>query len=73
MNSPAINSTTPYESYVYAYPHKTAYRPLPERPALRDLWADQPKDALSSTCTSPSARCAAGSATSSPGSAPRTA
>ncbi|WP_371614555.1 STM4012 family radical SAM protein [Streptomyces sp. NBC_00454] len=47
MNSPAINSTTPYESYVYAYPHKTAYRPLPERPALRDLWADQPKDALS--------------------------
>lgn len=52
MNSPAmnpltLNHQTPYESYVYAYPHKTAYRPLPERPALRELWADQPKDALS--------------------------
>ncbi|OKK17475.1 coproporphyrinogen III oxidase [Streptomyces sp. CB00455] len=39
--------TTPYESYVYAYPHKTAYRALPERPALRDLWAEQPRHALS--------------------------
>ncbi|GJF32224.1 coproporphyrinogen III oxidase [Kitasatospora sp. NE20-6] len=38
---------TPYRSYVYAYPHKTAYRPLPERPALRDLWAGEPQHALS--------------------------
>ncbi len=37
----------PYESYVYAYPHKTAYRPLADRPALRSLWAAEPKDALS--------------------------
>ncbi|MEV7288943.1 STM4012 family radical SAM protein [Streptomyces sp. NPDC093252] len=38
----------PYQQYVYAYPHKTAYRPLPrERAALRDLWADEPKTALS--------------------------
>ncbi|WP_435240953.1 STM4012 family radical SAM protein [Streptomyces cucumeris] len=37
----------PYQAYVYAYPHKTAYRPLAGRPALRDLWADEPKDALS--------------------------
>ncbi|MFF7814399.1 STM4012 family radical SAM protein [Streptomyces sp. NPDC007945] len=37
----------PYRSYVYAYPHKTAYRPLPERPELAVLWADEPKDALS--------------------------
>ncbi|MFC4031861.1 STM4012 family radical SAM protein [Streptomyces polygonati] len=37
----------PYESYVYAYPHKTSYRPLPGRPALRDLWRAEPKDALS--------------------------
>ncbi|MEU3604640.1 STM4012 family radical SAM protein [Streptomyces sp. NPDC035033] len=36
----------PYRSYVYAYPHKTAYRPLPERPELAALWADEPKDAL---------------------------
>ncbi|MGA6170632.1 STM4012 family radical SAM protein [Streptomyces sp. NPDC012600] len=37
----------PYESYVYAYPHKTAYRPLPDRPVLRELWAGERKDALS--------------------------
>ncbi|MFF8810685.1 STM4012 family radical SAM protein [Streptomyces pactum] len=37
----------PYQSYVYAYPHKTAYRRLPERPALADLWAGEPTDALS--------------------------
>ncbi|MFI0723299.1 STM4012 family radical SAM protein [Streptomyces sp. NPDC021224] len=36
----------PYQDYVYAYPHKTAYRALPGRPALRDLWRDEPKDAL---------------------------
>lgn len=37
----------PYRSYVYAYPHKTSYRPLPERPALSELWAGERKDALS--------------------------
>ncbi|MEV6164983.1 STM4012 family radical SAM protein [Streptomyces sp. NPDC052052] len=37
----------PYQSYVYAYPHKTAYRPLADRPALRELWAAEPKEALS--------------------------
>ncbi|MFD7256288.1 STM4012 family radical SAM protein [Streptomyces sp. NPDC059874] len=37
----------PYESYVYAYPHKTAYRALPERPELRALWAGRPTHALS--------------------------
>ncbi|MFC8093469.1 STM4012 family radical SAM protein [Streptomyces sp. NPDC057301] len=36
----------PYESYVYAYPHKTAYRKLPGRPPLRTLWAGEAKDAL---------------------------
>ncbi|WP_371479548.1 STM4012 family radical SAM protein [Kitasatospora sp. NBC_00315] len=44
-DTPAPDS--PYRSYVYAYPHKTAYRPLPERPALRDLWAGEPQHALS--------------------------
>ncbi|MFI1028816.1 STM4012 family radical SAM protein [Streptomyces sp. NPDC020951] len=39
--------TSPYQHYVYAYPHKTAYRALEERPLLRDLWAAEPKDALS--------------------------
>jgi oxygen-independent coproporphyrinogen-3 oxidase len=37
----------PYQNYVYAYPHKTAYRPLRPRPALTELWADEPQDALS--------------------------
>ncbi|WP_406397395.1 STM4012 family radical SAM protein [Streptomyces sp. NBC_00879] len=37
----------PYQSYVYAYPHKTAYRELKDRPALRDIWAGEPKNALS--------------------------
>jgi oxygen-independent coproporphyrinogen-3 oxidase len=40
-------SQSPYQSYVYAYPHKTAYRPLRPRPLLADLWAEEPKDALS--------------------------
>ncbi|MFI5798012.1 STM4012 family radical SAM protein [Streptomyces sp. NPDC051677] len=39
--------TSPYQHYVYAYPHKTAYRKLKDRPLLRDLWAAEPKDALS--------------------------
>ncbi|MFD4763062.1 STM4012 family radical SAM protein [Streptomyces sp. NPDC058439] len=43
----AARSTRPYQSYVYAYPHKTAYRPLAERPVLRELWAAERKDALS--------------------------
>ncbi|ADI05693.1 coproporphyrinogen III oxidase [Streptomyces bingchenggensis BCW-1] len=42
--APAVR---PYQSYVYAYPHKTAYRPLNPRPSLRDLWAAEPKDSLS--------------------------
>ncbi|MFD8723435.1 STM4012 family radical SAM protein [Streptomyces sp. NPDC059629] len=40
-------TASPYQSYVYAYPHKTAYRRLPDRPALGDLWAAEPKNALS--------------------------
>jgi oxygen-independent coproporphyrinogen-3 oxidase len=45
--TPRPARTSPYQSYVYAYPHKTAYRRLPDRPALRDLWSAEPKDALS--------------------------
>ncbi|WP_344968920.1 STM4012 family radical SAM protein [Streptosporangium fragile] len=32
----------PYQGYVYAYPHKTAYRPLDPRPSLADVWAGEP-------------------------------
>ncbi|MEU9332556.1 STM4012 family radical SAM protein [Streptomyces sp. NPDC048290] len=46
--TPGPTTVRPYEQYVYAYPHKTAYRPLPpERAELRALWADEPRDALS--------------------------
>ncbi|MFP4436931.1 MAG: hypothetical protein ACLFVO_06765 [Chloroflexaceae bacterium] len=37
---------TPYVAYSYAYPHKTAYRPLAAPIPLRRLWADEHKDAL---------------------------
>ncbi|MER6118782.1 STM4012 family radical SAM protein [Streptomyces sp. NPDC001743] len=45
------HTTRPYQSYVYAYPHKTAYGDLSGhpggRPVLSDLWAGESKDALS--------------------------
>ncbi|QXJ20806.1 STM4012 family radical SAM protein [Actinomadura graeca] len=41
-----MTSTDRYQHYVYAYPHKTAYRPLnPPRP-LREVWAGEPLDSL---------------------------
>ena len=36
---------SPYVGYVYAYPHKTAYRPLPSTP-LANVWAAEPRDNL---------------------------
>ncbi|MCZ4119085.1 STM4012 family radical SAM protein [Streptomyces sp. H39-S7] len=47
IGSAAAAGSRPYESYVYAYPHKTAYRALEPRPPLRDLWAGEPVGALS--------------------------
>ncbi|MFC5750223.1 STM4012 family radical SAM protein [Actinomadura rugatobispora] len=38
--------TGPYQGYVYAYPHKTAYRPLDPQPSLREVWADEDRAAL---------------------------
>ena len=37
---------SPYQGYLYAYPHKTAYRPLHPRPWLADVWAGERRDAL---------------------------
>ncbi|MDI6102147.1 STM4012 family radical SAM protein [Actinoplanes sp. NEAU-A12] len=37
---------SPYQGYLYAYPHKTAYRRLDPRPALESVWADEPQDSL---------------------------
>ena len=36
-----------YAGYAYAYPHKTAYRPLDPPVALRKAWAEERSDALS--------------------------
>ncbi|MGE7386729.1 STM4012 family radical SAM protein [Streptomyces sp. NPDC004126] len=38
---------TPYEQYVYAYPHQKAYRLLEDGPLLGDLWSGERLDALS--------------------------
>ncbi|SEO56160.1 oxygen-independent coproporphyrinogen-3 oxidase [Methylobacterium sp. ap11] len=35
-----------YGGYQYAYPHKTAYRPLARPVPLAEAWAEEPKDAL---------------------------
>ncbi|MFJ4870161.1 STM4012 family radical SAM protein [Streptomyces sp. NPDC088757] len=47
MKTAGTPAPRPYRSYVYAYPHKTAYRELPDPPELAALWAGEPKDALS--------------------------
>ncbi|WP_412027620.1 STM4012 family radical SAM protein [Deinococcus yunweiensis] len=36
----------PFQAYTYAYPHKTAYRPLDPPVPLRDAWATEKKDNL---------------------------
>ncbi|MFD1494840.1 STM4012 family radical SAM protein [Streptosporangium lutulentum] len=43
--SPSV-SVSPYQGYVYAYPHKTSYRPLDPRPSLREVWAGEPQTNL---------------------------
>lgn len=37
---------SPYVAYSYAYPHKTAYRPLPNPFPLRDVWQHEPQQSL---------------------------
>lgn len=41
-----ITPESPYQSYVYAYPHKTAYRPIEPALPLADLWEREDKSAL---------------------------
>ncbi len=44
LESPPLQtllSATPFASYAYSYPHKTAYRPLAPR-ALREVWKHEP-------------------------------
>ncbi|MDZ8137272.1 MAG: STM4012 family radical SAM protein [Nostoc sp. DedQUE04] len=37
---------SPYQAYVYSYPHKTAYRPLTPPVYLPELWAQEDRQAL---------------------------
>ncbi|MEH2176952.1 STM4012 family radical SAM protein [Nostoc sp.] len=37
---------SPYQAYVYSYPHKTAYRPISPPVYLPELWAQQDRQAL---------------------------
>lgn len=42
----ALLQGTPYLSYSYAYPHKSAYRPLNPPVPLPELWSAEQRDAL---------------------------
>ncbi|WP_245291932.1 STM4012 family radical SAM protein [Methylobacterium tarhaniae] len=46
MSAAAILAGPVYGGYQYAYPHKTAYRPLARPVPLAEAWAEEPKDAL---------------------------
>jgi oxygen-independent coproporphyrinogen-3 oxidase len=37
---------SPYQGYLYAYPHKSAYRALRPRPSLADVWLGEGRDSL---------------------------
>ena len=44
IQNPAVGS--PYVSYAYSYPHKTAYRPLTPPVPLSEVWQDERRDGL---------------------------
>ena len=46
MTAPQTRTQSPYQSYVYAYPHKTSYRRIEPPIPLRDLWAAEDRSAL---------------------------
>jgi oxygen-independent coproporphyrinogen-3 oxidase len=46
LTAASLTAATPYQGYVYAYPHKTAYRPLAPRPSLRSVWSAEDRSAL---------------------------
>ena len=46
QNLKSFLERSPYQAYVYSYPHKTAYRPLTPPVKLADLWSKQDKQAL---------------------------
>lgn len=46
MNAAALLGPTPFVSYAYAYPHKSAYRPLAAPVPLDEAWGPERRDAL---------------------------
>ena len=46
MTLPTIDDDGVYRGYVYAYPHKTAYRTFDEPKPLREAWAEEATDSL---------------------------
>lgn len=46
MTPETLFGPDPYAGYVYAYPHKTAYRQLDPPPTLADVWRDEDTSAL---------------------------
>ncbi|MBW4694059.1 MAG: STM4012 family radical SAM protein [Lyngbya sp. HA4199-MV5] len=45
LSPSSLLSQSPYQTYVYSYPHKTAYRPLQAR-SLSEIWSTEKRDAL---------------------------
>ncbi len=41
-----LHRASPYQSYVYGYPHKTAYRPLKSVRSVADVWKDEDRSRL---------------------------
>lgn len=46
MHRDMLISGSPYRSYLYGYPHKTAYRALSPAISLREAWADEDLSSL---------------------------
>ena len=46
MSLKTLLQQTPYLNYLYAYPHKTAYRPFNPPYSLKQLWQEENKKAL---------------------------
>ena len=49
MTSPTLDALLAgprYHAYTYSYPHKTAYRPLADSPALSQVWAGEDRSSL---------------------------
>jgi oxygen-independent coproporphyrinogen III oxidase len=46
MRLAELVADSPYQGYSYAYPHKTAYRPICPTVSLPDVWQAEPRESL---------------------------